>query len=601
MRVEFPRRTAVTLATVCLVAATCARQGTEPVQAPEGGGVVRVVMADQANAGFDPQVSWSNTQFEVLRCCLARTLMTYPGLPDFEGNQPVPDLAAGPPDVSEDGMTWTFHLRSGIHYAPPLADVEVTAADVVRALLRAGSPDAEDGPGRALLPLIEGFEEYANGEANAIAGVATPDPSTLQVRTTRPDRTVAHLFSLPLTSPIPAKPDDPTAVFGVATGHPFVPQEEIGYGPFLVATGPYMIEGADALDPGAPPDEQVPVAGLASEDPGSLTLVRNPSWDPATDPNRPALADRIEIDIAPDQDPYATLQEGGTDVVIGLDPPARMVERYRSDASLRDRIDVVDAAASQFAAMNLGVPPFDDVHVRRAVALILDKPALAQNEGEPVATHLLPEPMIGSLLSGWSASPEADQSGDVRAARAEMDASRYGRDGRCVDKVCDGVPVLFLADDPDIASSVRDSLASIGIRMREADEFCGDPNSHVALCVGGWGADYPDASNMIAPFLANSGYTPTLLGSSPEQLAEWGYAEGTEIPSVQADYERCVAMSGVPAAMCWARLDQLLTGPLAALVPIAYFVTVRIRGANVTSYSIDQAWGEPSLDRIAVG
>jgi peptide/nickel transport system substrate-binding protein len=601
MRVAIARRTAVAVAVMCLVAATCARQGTGPAQSPEGGRVLRVVIAEPALAGFDPQVSWSSAQFELLRCCLVRTLMTYPGLPDFVGNQPVPDLAVGPPEVSEDGMTWTFHLRSGIHYAPPLAHVEVTSADVVRALHRAGSPDAEAGPGPSLLSLIDGFDEYGDGRANAIAGVAAPDPFTLQIRTTRPDRSVSHLFSLPFTSPIPADPGDAAAPFGVATGHPFDPPGEVGYGPFLIATGPYMIEGADELDPSRPPSEQTPVAGLTPGEPGSLTLVRNPSWDSATDPNRPAIADRIEIDIAPAADPYTILEDGATDVVIGANPPPPLVERYRSDASLRDRIDVIDSTASQFATMNLGMPPFDDVHVRRAVAVILDTPALAQNEGDTRATHLLPEPMIGSLLSGWSASPEADPSGDIRAARAEMDASRYGRDGRCVDPVCDSVPVVVLAEDPDISSSVRDSLASIGMRMREMDGFCGDPVSHIALCVGGWGADYPDASNMIAPFLANSGYTPTLLGSTPEQLAAWGYAEVTEVPSIQADYERCVAMSGVPAAMCWARLDQLLTGPLAALVPIAYFVNVRIRGVNVTAYSIDQAWGEPALDRIAVG
>ena len=183
-----------------------------------------------------------------------------------------------------------------------------------------------------------------------------------------------------------------------------------------------------------------------------------------------------------------------------------------------------------------------------------------------------------------------------------MDASTYGRNGMCSDPVCDGVSVRTLQDEPGLFESVRDSLASIGIRARnDVDVFCGDPFAHVALCVGGWAADYPDASNMLVPFLAGSGYSPTLLGSTPEELAEWGYDDVRKVPSVQADFERCAAMSGVPAAMCWARLDQLLTGPLAALVPIAYFVTIRIRGPGVTSYSFDQAFGEPALDRIAVG
>jgi hypothetical protein len=54
-----------------------------------------------------------------------------------------------------------------------------------------------------------------------------------------------------------------------------------------------MIAGSEKLDPTLPAAEQRPVAGYV---PGrAMTLVRNPSWDPATDPLRPALSDRIEM------------------------------------------------------------------------------------------------------------------------------------------------------------------------------------------------------------------------------------------------------------------------------------------------------------------
>ena len=93
------------------------------------------------------------------------------------------------------------------------------------------------------------------------------------------------------TSPIPPLPNDPDAALGVATGHPFsstskaVPKED-GYGPFLVSTGPYMIEGSEALDLTVPPDEQSDLglhARLVVDDPGSIVLVRDPVMGPATD------------------------------------------------------------------------------------------------------------------------------------------------------------------------------------------------------------------------------------------------------------------------------------------------------------------------------
>jgi hypothetical protein len=58
--------------------------------------------------------------------------MSYNGLSTEEGGAvPHPDLASEAPDVSTDGLTWTFNIRSGIDYAPPFDNVEITAGRVV--------------------------------------------------------------------------------------------------------------------------------------------------------------------------------------------------------------------------------------------------------------------------------------------------------------------------------------------------------------------------------------------------------------------------------------------------------------------------------------
>lgn len=604
------RRASGTLLIVLLISGCGATASFQPEQAyPEAGGEpLRVVMMVPAYQGFDPQASFTLQQYELLRCCLVRTLMMFRGLPEFAGTTPVPDLASEPPSVSSDGMTWTFDIRPGIRYAPPLQDVEVTSGDIARALLRAGSSGAR-GPGADLLRVIEGFDAYARGDADAIAGVATPDASTLRIRTTRPDRSISHLFGMAFTAPIPPNPADPSALFGAASGHPFAsdvsggPPDRDGYGPFLIGTGPYMIEGAEMLDPSLAPGEQVPVSGFTPgwwfDDPGQLVLVRNPAWDPATDPNRPALAQRIEISIMPEADPYELLDRGATDVVIGENPPPEVVHRYRSTESLRDRLAAVAGNFSWFVAINVAQPPFDDEHVRRAVGLVLDRRALAASVGASSSSHLIPDPMIGALLSSWSPDPQANEGGDLVRAQAEMNASRYGSHGMCADPACDGVLVRPPSDAGDAEiRSIRERLASVGIDavFREAD--CSDAEAHVGLCVMGWFTDYPEAGNMVAPFVSG-GFSPTLLGSTPRELSKWGYTTN-HVPSIDADHDRCAAMTGVPAAMCWARLDQMLSGTLAALVPIGFGEVVRVRGADVSAYSLDQAFGEPALDRIAV-
>lgn len=130
---------------------------------------------------LDPQVDTWYDSAEIYRCCLLRTLFSYKGSPTSQGGSILqPDLAAGEPDVSADGLSWTIHLKRGIHYSPPLANLEVTTADIVRALERTAKLQ---GPG--VLP-ITGFDDYAKGKVTSISGLSTPDAYTLKIELTQP-------------------------------------------------------------------------------------------------------------------------------------------------------------------------------------------------------------------------------------------------------------------------------------------------------------------------------------------------------------------------------------------------------------------------------
>jgi peptide/nickel transport system substrate-binding protein len=600
---------AIACATVLAACAETDPDSPAPVALTDRGGTLKVAMGEPAYQGFDPQAAYTQQQFELLRCCLVRTLMTYRGVPNFAGTQPVPDLATDHPTVSTDGTTWTFHLRQGIHYAPPLQDVQVTAADIVRALLRAGAGDTTGGPGAQYLTSIEGFSEYARGDAETIAGVSTPDEQTLQIRQIRPDRRVEHVFAMPFTAPIPAMPGDADAVLGVATGHPFAstfegaPPQAEGYGPFLVATGPYMVQGAEHIDFTAPPNEQTPASGFTAgwwfDDPGSLVLVRNPSWESATDGNRPALPDRITVSIAPAQDPYPGLRDGRTDVVME-NPPAEVLREFTASSELQERVVRTTSNFTRFVTINVAQPPLDDVHVRRAVALVFDAGSIVPSDSEAPASHLIPDPLVGGLLSSWSGSPSAGTAGDVDAARTEMDLSRYGSGGSCKGPDCRVVVVPEGSVAAAAIRSLRPALRSIGLEPIFEEADCADPRAHIGLCFTGWFTDFPEAGDMIVPFLGSGeGFNPSQLGSSPRQLERWGYPT-RNVPSIDRDYERCATASGVQAAMCWARLDQLLTSEIVALVPISTGEVVRIRSGDISKFAIDQAFGEPALDRIAI-
>src|SRR5215471_6974072 len=64
----------------------------------------------------------------------------------------VPDLAAAPPAVSADGLTYTFHLRPGARFSN---GDPVTSRDVVYSLTRAA---AGQGPYASLLSPVAGFD-----------------------------------------------------------------------------------------------------------------------------------------------------------------------------------------------------------------------------------------------------------------------------------------------------------------------------------------------------------------------------------------------------------------------------------------------------------
>jgi hypothetical protein len=305
------------------------------------------------------------------------------------------------------------------------------------------------------------------------------------------------------------------------------------------------------------------------------------------------------MSIAPDDNPYPGLADGSIDLVMGENPSPALLRNYRESPELQERVVTAASNISRFLTINVAQPPFDDVHVRRATALVLDGVPMAPSDSEATASHLIPDPWIGGLLSSWSSYQSIDPAGGLEAARAEMDLSEYGSNGACTGPSC-RVIVVQQFEGPVVIAFTR-ALRSIGLEPVFRDADCGDPRAHVALCVSGWFTDFPDAGNMIVPFLRpqEARYNPTLMGTTPRQLERWGYVT-RRVPSIDLDYERCATTSGVEAAMCWARLDQLLTSEIVALVPISTSEVIRVRSGDISGYAIDQAFGEPALDRISI-
>jgi peptide/nickel transport system substrate-binding protein len=568
---------------------------------------------------LDPQKEYYFDSWALFRCCLLRTLFSYPGRPTEDGGSELrPDLAAAMPEVSGDDLTWTVRLKEGLHYAPPFQDTEIVAQDFIRALEREGDKAAlPDGIAYEFYySAIEGFDDFRSGDADSISGLEAPDDHTLVVHLTEPAGDLAHRFALAATAPIPE---------GAAEGH------EAGYGRFLVASGPYMLEGSEDMDFSRPPRRQVPASGLVFGK--SITLVRNPSWDPATDGLRPAYVDRIEITLAAGSASFEATEKalrrmskqmdaGAYDFLHYSGPwpqsPVRQVRAYRSDPELRDQVFVNSNDTVWFISINTAVPPFDDIHVRKALNLVVDKAALRELAGGPLAGripgHIVPDSLTSNLLLEYDPYSAPGHRGDVAAARAEMARSAYDRDGdgRCDGPSCTGV--VALAFEPqqwrEQAEVVRDNLQQIGIgldlRFAIRDAYFAqlfDPTSKVGLGItAAWAKDFINGSTFFIPLFdrANLGNTnASLLGATPKQLEEWGY-DVTSVPNIDDKIHECIPLVGNEQVQCWAEADQLLMEEVVPWVPYLSQSYVRTVSDRVASYSFDQSTVSPALERIAL-
>ena len=603
-----------------LVAAACGgdgddtgQDGESPTQENLEGGTLRMAQLADVTAAFDPQKEYYSVTWEYYRCCLLRNLMSYEGVPTDEGGADIhPDLAAGEPEQSSDGLTWTYTIKPGIHYAPPKEDVEITAPDFIRALERTANPDANVGGYSFYYSVIEGFDDFAAGDSEEISGLNAVDDHTLEITTTSPVGDMSYRLAMGTAAPIP--PDDEGERMGVAEGH------DRNYGRFLVATGPYMFEGSETMDFSADPKDQTEAPGYV---PGrQIVLVRNPSYDPATDGLRDAYPDRIEVRIGGDNDDlYNQVASGTLDFVVDGVVPAEKIREYQTDPALQDKINIYASDAIRYVSFNLAVPPFDDVHVRKAVSWAFDKQGFRQLRGGPsvgeIAGHIMVNSLENNLLADYDPYQTTNASGDPEKAKEEMALSAYDSDGDgvCDDPVCQDILTITDREDPypDQMALLKQFLEPLGMTLDDKQlergtmyNQCNDANSHHALCAGpGWGKDYADGVTFGEPLFTSAGLWESccnysLLGASPEQLTEWGY-DVTEVPSVDDMEDECAALEpGDERFQCWAEFDRHLMEEVVPMVPYLFDNSVDILSENIVNYSFDQFAGLAAFDSMAV-
>ncbi len=389
-----------------------------------------------------------------------------------ENNDPQPAMAESV-DISEDKLTYTFHLRDGIKWSN---GEDVTAHDFIYSWLRALHPDTSGSYSFIIADYVKGAEDYANGEGAAEdVAITAEDDQTLVVELNEPTP-----FFLGLTAFVTYFPLNEAFIEEV--GEQFALNNES-----TLYNGPYVLSEYDQAV--------------------GVTMQKNEHyWDFDN-----VDVDEVSLKVIKEKSTELNLYESGELDRITLS--SNDVDEFKDS----EEFGTLTEFTSWYLQFNLGKAPFDNENIRKAFQLAFDPEVLVKNvlnNGSTPAYALLPPDMQGVddqsflELSGEVISPDYDQ------------AKTYLEKG--IEEIGGELPAIEIltADDTVakdgatfIQSQVKENLGvdiSIATKpysgrldaMREDD---------YQFAISKWGADYNDAMSYldlwvgdpIAPFRGN--------------------------------------------------------------------------------------------------
>jgi ABC-type transport system substrate-binding protein len=275
-----------------------------------------------------------------------------------------------------------------------------------------------------------------------------------------------------------------------------------------------------------------------------------------------------------------------------------------------------------YLSLNLTQPPFDDIHVRKAMNYIIDKQALRLAWGGVVegqiATHIVPPVLYNNGLSEYDPYATPNDAGDLKKAEAEMKKSKYsGGGGQCTAAACKGV--LMVGDtralDNRMIPVIQADAKKIGItftvrQINGAYTTIQTTSKNIPFSERpGWGKDYADASTFFSELFSSDALIPqgnsdySLVGITPalngqKKLGVKG--DLAHVPSVDSDVAACQKQLGQARIGCWENLDKKLMTQVVPWVPYLWSNVVKIIGPNVTHWNYDQFADDSAYSQVAV-
>jgi peptide/nickel transport system substrate-binding protein len=407
-----------------------------PDQTLRVGSVVRPTTLDPANA-------FTLADWELLSAVSDGLLVKLPGRNEVE-----PGVAEAMPEVSEDGRTYTFRLRSDVVFGDgtPLAAPDYV--DQIRRVMTLGGQASD---------LVTSF----------VAGVDAPDESTV-------------VFTL---------------------------HRDVAFFPLLLSSPPYLPTHPDVY----PPDELItfpdgPVYGVgpwyvASHTDAETILDRNPLMERSGDIQRIVIRYFDQVDEAVD-----AMEAGEVDVLWrGLDSEAARAAESIPGVTVRQ----VPGATVHFLLVNHLDAPTDDPVFRQAMAELVDREALTEAMSGQAAESLhspIPSGFPDSVDAFLDVYGEPDDAGAIQLLR---DAG-YSEE-EPVELELAYPPERYGIELVEAMEELERQIEATGMvevtsTAQPWNTYVGDVVAGTYdLAFLGWLYDFPDPHSYLAPFVTNGG------------------------------------------------------------------------------------------------
>lgn len=432
--------------------------------------------------------------------------------------------------VSEDGLTYDFTLRSGVTFSD---GTPLTANDVKFTFTRMlALPESVQS---SFATMIAGADAVLDGSAAELSGIAVADDTHFTITLAQPFAGFLYQLAAPACSilseaNVTAAGDD----FGLD------PAKTIGSGPYAVKTW--------------------------TRDAG-MTLDANPNyWG-----EQPSVQ-HVEITVVPDPSTISMMFQSGEIDILDCD----MIDAAIVDATYRtqyaDRIVSGHRLATTYLALNENVAPLNDVNVRKAVQMAIDRESILSTVYSGDGT--IPDGIYPEGLVGYSEANQGWLTYDPEGAKALLAEAGYA----------DGFEMELASDSSADASVllvlqiIQQNLADVGITAEivsydEASWLDERMSGEMCSFVATWTADYNDPDNFIYTFFGN--------------------AENTASRSI--NYYNAEVMDRVTAARAivdederlaeYAALEKQIVETDAAWVPLCSRTHLFVTGDAIASYT----------------